>query len=76
MLISLSKLANFSLSSVTIMDSMGVPKTSTLCFASIPFSNSSVPQFNAVCPPNANNIPSGFSFSITFSTKSVVIGKK
>jgi len=32
--------------------------------------------FKAVCPPNESRIPSGFSFSITFSTKKELIGRK
>ena len=31
--------------------------------------NASPPQFSAVCPPKASMMPSGRSFSITFSTK-------
>ena len=42
----------------------------------IPFLNNSTPQFKAVCPPKAKNIPSGFSFFITFSTKYAFTGKK
>ena len=36
----------------------------------------SLPQFNAVCPPIDNNIPSGLSRLITSSTNSGVIGTK
>ena len=42
----------------------------------MPCSYNLTPQLRAVCPPKANNIPSGFSRAITFSTKYGVTGKK
>lgn len=63
--ISLTRSANIFLSSVCIIDSIGVPKILTLYFANTPFLSSSMPQLRAVCPPNVNSTPSGLSDCIT-----------
>ena len=67
--ISANLFLNKFLSSVSLIAFIEVPSTLTLCFLKILLSCSSTPQFSAVCPPNASIIPSGFSFSMTFSTK-------
>jgi len=54
-------LTNRSLSSVFRIALIGVPRISTLYFLKIPFSASSTPTFNAVCPPKPSNTPSGRS---------------
>nr|CAB57660.1 hypothetical protein [Saccharolobus solfataricus P2] len=59
---------NFSLLSAFSIPSICVPNTLTLYFCNTPFLCKSTPTFNAVCPPNPIIIPSGLSFSITFST--------
>ena len=74
--ISLSFFTNNSLSSVSIIALTGVPRTLTEYFSNTPEVKSFVPQLRAVCPPKDNNIPSGFSFFITFSTKCGVTGRK
>ena len=40
------------------------------------FSSRNLANFIAVCPPNCNITPSGFSFSIIFNTSSSVNGSK
>ena len=52
------------------------PKTLTLYFSKSPAWYIFTAQFNAVCPPQAAKMPSGFSRSITFSTNSGVTGRK
>ena len=74
--ISFNRWTNNSRSSVSTIALTGVPSTFILCFSNTPLLSSSTPQFNAVWPPNVSSIPSGFSFSITFSTYSGVIGRK
>ncbi len=53
-----------------------VPRTLTPCFSKTPLSASSVPQLRAVWPPKPRRTPSGFSFSMTPSTNSGVMGRK
>src|SRR5574344_88902 len=74
--ISCNFFTNKSRSSVIIMASTEVPKTFTPYFCNVPERYNEVPQFNAVCPPNASKIPSGCSFLITSSTKYGVTGRK
>jgi hypothetical protein len=50
------------------------PISSTPCRASTPVSCSSSATFSAVCPPIVGRMASGFSFSITRSTHSGVMG--
>ena len=57
--------ANTFLSSVHSITLTCVPSTATLYLANTPRLHNSTPQFRAVCPPNANKIPSGLSLSIT-----------
>ena len=67
--ISFNFFLNRPLSSVLWIASIEGPNTSTLYFFNTPFKDNSRPVFKAVCPPNPSNMPSGFSFSIIFSTK-------
>ena len=64
------------LSSVFLIPCTCVPSTLTSYFCRIPASSNFTPQFNAVCPPYANMIPSGRSFSTMDSTYLGVTGKR
>lgn len=57
------------LSSVSMMDWIGVPRILTLYFSNTPARCSCTPQFSAVCPPNVSSTPSGLSDIITFKTQ-------
>mmetsp|Transcript_17368 Transcript_17368/g.33774 ORF Transcript_17368/g.33774 Transcript_17368/m.33774 type:complete len:209 (+) Transcript_17368:2794-3420(+) len=74
--ISFNFIANASRSSVASITGIWVPRTIQLCLSRIPDSLSWIPQLRAVWPPNCNRMPSGFSFSMTFSTFSGRIGRK
>ncbi len=74
--ISPSLFTKSSRSSVFMIAVTGVPRTLTLYFSNTPETNSFVPQFSAVWPPKESRMPSGFSFSMTLSTKYGVTGRK
>jgi len=74
--ISSSLPTNFSLSSVSIIACTCVPRTLTPYLSRTPFLYSSTPQFKAVWPPKDKKMLSGRSFSITFSAKYGVTGRK
>ena len=61
------------LSSVSMMDWIGVPRILTLYFSNTPARCSCTPQFSAVCPPNVSSTPSGLSEIITFNTQSNIM---
>jgi len=61
------------LSSVSMMDWIGVPRILTLYFSNTPARCSCTPQFSAVCPPNVSSTPSGLSEIITFKTQSNIM---
>ncbi|MPM43628.1 hypothetical protein SDC9_90305 [bioreactor metagenome] len=73
-LISSITFLNNSLSSPIFIESIVVPITLTPYLSNIPFSYSSTDRLRAVCPPIPAIRESGLSFSITFSTNSIVKG--
>lgn len=58
--------ANIFLSSVCMIDSIGVPKILILYFSKTPDFSNSTPQLSAVCPPKVKSTPSGLSERITY----------
>uniref|UniRef100_A0A182KIF3 Uncharacterized protein n=1 Tax=Anopheles christyi TaxID=43041 RepID=A0A182KIF3_9DIPT len=66
--ISPTRSANSFLSSVSIMDRIGVPMIFTPYRANSPARSISTPQFRAVWPPNVSSTPLGRSALMTRST--------